>query len=164
MAFPLSRHSQELLGNQPLHLLLGGIAVACDCLGDQSRQKLPAKADFPDCDRVKKVVDDVLVILVHQGDSGGHGMRPISRPPSSASKNRAENWRRRRLNPWLSLEEKSHTLRRARIPSSPGVRHRRRNWLARGANPVHAAGEIGAIPTLPTAAEWSADELGAFRG
>ena len=66
MAFPLPRHLQEFLGNQRSHLLLSRIAVALDRLGDQSRQKLAAQADFANRDRVEEVIDDVLMALVHE--------------------------------------------------------------------------------------------------
>ena len=74
MAFPLSGHFQELLWNQRSHFLLRGLAVACDRLGDQSRQKLPAQADLAHRDCVEKVIDDVLMALVHEGNGCGHGV------------------------------------------------------------------------------------------
>jgi hypothetical protein len=70
----LPGHLQELLGHKRSHLLLSGLAVACDRLGDQSRQKLLAQADLAHRDCVEKVIDDVLMAVAHEGNGCGQGV------------------------------------------------------------------------------------------
>jgi len=54
-SFPLPRHLHEFL--------------------EESSFPPTAQCDCSACNRVEEVIDHVLMVLVHQSDGGGHGMR-----------------------------------------------------------------------------------------